>query len=158
MASRPSDERSRTGASLSVTEWFRIYAASFEPAALERRFVATAGPHTAVTVHFNVELYVHDCLAIRTRLRLVNYHAWNRYTLFGEPWACTRSRFASRARLQQNKSEARTRVDSVLTKPMQHYVPASPGCHAFFRLRQTSPPKRLATTCQVAPRRRFSVS
>ena len=71
-----------------MTGWSRIYAALFEPAPLERRFVATSGPHTAVTVQFNVELNVRECLAVRTRLRLVNYHAWKRYSLalfFWEP-------------------------------------------------------------------------
>ena len=161
MDSRPPDERSRTSASLIVTKWFRIYAASFEPAALERRFVATAGPHTAVTVHFNVELYVRDRLAIRARLRLVKCHAWSRCSsalLSWEPWICSRKplRFAGPLAAEQNRSPTACR--SCSDKTMQHYVPASAGCHAFLRLRQTSPPKRLATTCHVAPKQRRSVS
>ena len=54
--------------------WYRTYTASFELAALKRRFVAAAGPHTAVSADVKVELNARDFVAVRTRPGLVRAH------------------------------------------------------------------------------------
>jgi hypothetical protein len=64
-----------TGPAATHAEWWAsIYAAALDLESLDRRFIATAGPHTAVTTQFNVKLNALDFAAVRARPRLVSRH------------------------------------------------------------------------------------